>query len=75
MKKAILVVTAAAAAVSLAGCGTAMGDRIASGAGIGAGVGLVAGGVGVVPGAIVGAAVGAIAPPENVNLGEPIWND
>jgi hypothetical protein len=38
-------------------------------------VGGVAGGVGVVPGAIVGAAVGAFAPPENVNLGEPVWND
>lgn len=69
------MVLAAAAAMALAGCGTQMGDRIASGAAIGGGVGLAAGGVGVVPGAIVGAAVGAFAPPENVNLGEPVWND
>lgn len=69
------MVLAAVAALVLAGCGTQMGDRIASGAAIGGGVGLAAGGVGVVPGAIVGAAVGAFAPPENVNLGEPVWND
>ncbi len=69
------LVLAAAATMALAGCGTQMGDRIASGAAIGGGVGLAAGGVGVVPGAIVGAAVGAFAPPENVNLGEPVWND
>ncbi|HEX8902326.1 hypothetical protein [Vitreimonas sp.] len=72
MNKLVLV---AAATVALAGCGTQMGDRIASGAAIGGGVGAVAGGVGIVPGAIVGAAVGAFAPPENVNLGDPVWKD
>lgn len=70
MKKVVL---AAAGVVALAGCGTQMGDRMASGAMIGGGAGLVAGGVGVVPGAVVGAAVGALAPPENVNLGKPVW--
>jgi hypothetical protein len=70
MKKLIL---AASATLALAGCGTQMGDRLASGAAIGGGVGLAAGGVGVVPGAIVGAAVGGLTTPEQVNLGEPVW--
>lgn len=69
------IILAAAATLLLAGCGTQMGDRIASGAAIGGGVGVVAGGVGVVPGAIVGAAVGAFTKPEQVNLGDPPWND
>ena len=64
----------AASTLALAGCGTQMGDRIATGAGIGAGVGAVAGGVGAIPGAIVGGVVGAVAPPENVNLGKPVWD-
>lgn len=72
MKKVIL---AATAMVALAGCGTQMGDRMASGAAIGGGVGLAAGGVGVVPGAIIGAAVGGLTPPEKVNLGEPVWDN
>ncbi len=71
----VVVISAAAATMALAGCGTQMGDRIASGAAIGGGVGLAAGGVGVVPGAIVGAAVGAFVPPENVNLGDPVWDE
>ncbi len=70
MNKLIL---AASATLVLAGCGPQVGDRLASGAAIGGGVGLAAGGVGVVPGAIIGAAVGGLTPPENVNLGEPVW--
>lgn len=62
-------------AVGLSGCGTAMGDRLASGAMIGAGAGAVFGGVGAVPGAIVGAAVGGIASPGQIDLGKPVWND
>jgi len=73
--KTTIILTAAAASLALAGCGTQMGDRIASGAAIGGGVGLAAGGVGVVPGAIIGGAVGALTPPENVNLGEPVWDE
>ncbi|MBX3430530.1 MAG: hypothetical protein KF779_13195 [Hyphomonadaceae bacterium] len=69
------VVLAAAAAVTLAGCGTQMGDRLASGAAIGAGTGAVFGGVGALPGAVVGAAVGGLTSPEQVNLGEPVWDD
>jgi osmotically inducible lipoprotein OsmB len=72
MKKIIL---AASAMVALAGCGTQMGDRMASGAAIGGGVGLAAGGVGAIPGAVVGAAVGGLTSPEQVNLGKPVWND
>lgn len=72
MKKVIL---AAAAALALAGCGTQMGDRIASGAAIGGGVGLAAGGVGVLPGALIGAAVGGFTDPEDVNFGDPVWSE
>lgn len=71
MKKVILV---ASATLALAGCGTQMGDRLASGAAIGGTVGLVGGGVGVAGGAIIGAAVGGLTTPEQVNLGEPVWN-
>jgi hypothetical protein len=72
MKKAVL---AAAATVALAGCGTQMGDRMASGAAIGAGTGAVFGGVGALPGAVVGAAVGGLTSPDQVNLGDPVWDD
>lgn len=75
MKKALLAVAATAvASVGLSGCGTQMGDRLASGAAIGGTVGLAAGGVGVVPGAIVGAAVGGLTSPDQVNLGKPVWD-
>ena len=73
MNKAAVLLIAATAA--LAGCGTQMGDRLATGAAIGAGAGAVAGGVGALPGAIVGAAVGGLTTPEQVNLGKPVWND
>ena len=71
MKRVLL---AAAATVALAGCGTQVGERMATGATIGAGAGVVAGGVGAIPGAIVGAAVGGLTSPEQVNLGEPVWD-
>jgi hypothetical protein len=71
MTKIVLVL---AAATALAGCGTQMGDRLASGAAIGGGVGAVAGGVGAVPGAIIGAAVGGLTKPDQVNLGDPPWH-
>lgn len=68
MKKAVLAVTAT---MALAGCGTQMGDRLASGGMIGLGVGAVAGAA--VPGAVIGAAVGGLVPPDKINLGEPLW--
>lgn len=72
MKKLIL---AAAATTALAACGTQTGDRLASGAAIGGGVGAVAGGVGVIPGALIGAAVGGLTRPDQVNLGDPVWDE
>lgn len=73
MKKILVL---AAASLALAGCGTQLGDRMASGAAIGAGTGaVIGGGVGAIPGAIVGAAAGAVTPPEKVNLGEPVWDE
>lgn len=69
------VILAASAAAMLAGCGTQMGDRLASGAAIGGGIGLAAGGVGVVPGAVIGAAVGGLTSPDQVNLGDPVWDE
>lgn len=65
----------AVSALALAGCGTSVGDRAASGAAIGGGAGLALGGVGAIPGAIIGAGVGAISDPDKVNLGQPPWND
>jgi len=69
------IILAGLAAVALAGCGTQMGDRLATGAAIGAGAGAIAGGVGALPGAIVGAAVGGLTSPEQVNLGRPVWDE
>jgi branched-subunit amino acid ABC-type transport system permease component len=66
---------AAAAALLVSACGTQMGDRMASGAAIGAGAGLLVGGIGALPGAAVGAAAGAFMDPDEVNLGEPVWNE
>jgi hypothetical protein len=72
MNKLVLVL---AAGLALAGCGTQMGDRMASGAAIGGSAGLVAGGIGAIPGAVIGAAVGGLTSPEQVNLGEPVWEE
>lgn len=66
---------AAAAMLALSACGTQLGDRMASGAAIGGGVGLAAGGIGALPGALIGAGVGAFTDPDDVNLGEPVWDD
>ena len=61
-------------AVALSACGTTTEDRSLSGAGIGAGVGLLGGPVGAVVGGAVGAGVGAATTRDEVNLGEPVWN-
>lgn len=65
---------AAAALTMLAACGTQMGDRLASGAAIGAGTGAVLGPIGAGAGALVGAGTAAVTDPNDVNLGEPVWN-
>lgn len=61
------------AAVALAGCGTAVGDRGLSGAGIGAGIGVIGGPPGMVVGGAVGAVAGMLSSPSKVNLGRPAW--
>jgi len=67
------LVFAISASMILAGCGTTVGDRGLSGAGIGAGVGLIGGPPGVLVGGVVGAGVGMITRPDQVNLGKPAW--
>jgi branched-subunit amino acid ABC-type transport system permease component len=68
-------VLAVFAALAVSACGTQMGDRMASGAAIGGGAGLLVGGIGAIPGALVGAGMGAFTDPDEVNLGEPVWDD
>lgn len=63
----------ALAATLLSGCGTAVGDRGLSGAGIGAGIGIVGGPPGIVIGGAVGAVAGMVSKPRQVNLGTPVW--
>lgn len=68
--------------LGLAACGTAPSDRTeggaATGAAAGAGVGIIGGPVGMVVGALVGGGAGAITgattTPQQVDLGQPIWN-
>ena len=63
----------------LAGCGTTVGDRGLSGAGIGAATGAVAGALvgaplaGAAIGAGAGATIGAVTSPSAVDLGKPAW--
>jgi uncharacterized membrane protein len=67
------------AALALAGCGTTVGDRGLSGAGIGAASGAAIGAmvgnplVGAAIGAGAGAVAGAVTSPSTVDLGKPIW--
>jgi len=68
-----IVAIMALAAVALSGCGTAVGDRGLSGAGIGAGIGVVGGPPGMVVGGAVGAVAGMLSKPQQVNLGKPAW--
>jgi hypothetical protein len=65
----------ALAATMLSGCGTQMGDRGLSGAGIGAGIGIVGGPPGMVIGGAVGAVAGMVSKPQQVNLGKPAWRN
>jgi len=66
-------------ALSLAGCGTTVGDRGLSGAGIGAASGAAIGAmvgnplVGAAIGAGAGAVAGAVTTPSQVDLGKPVW--
>ena len=73
------IMTFAAAAALLAGCGTSTSDRALGGAALGAGAGAVAGTMVASPvtGALVGGAIGgtagALTNPSEVNLGRPVW--
>lgn len=79
MNTRIALLTAFAAALALSGCGTTVGDRGLSGAGIGAAGGAVIGAMvgaplaGAAIGAGAGATVGAVTAPSAVNLGKPVW--
>ncbi|HXQ54143.1 MAG TPA: YMGG-like glycine zipper-containing protein [Stellaceae bacterium] len=74
------IIALALAGVTLAGCGTSVGDRGLSGAGIGAATGAVVGAmvgaplVGAAIGAGAGATVGAVTSPSAVDLGKPVWD-
>lgn len=69
------------AALMLSGCGTSVGDRGLSGAGLGAAGGAVIGaliGGPVLAAAAIGAGAGALTgmatTPNQVNIGKPIWD-
>lgn len=67
-----MTVAGLAGAMTLAGCGTTLGDRGLSGAMIGGAAGLVVGGP--VAGAVVGAGVGMLTDNSQINLGPPVWD-
>jgi osmotically inducible lipoprotein OsmB len=77
--KASLALPLVLAAVALSGCGTTVGDRGLTGAGIGAAGGAVIGAMvgaplaGAAIGAGAGAATGAVTSPSTVDLGKPVW--
>jgi hypothetical protein len=77
--KPVLTACLAAAALTLAACGTSPGERAVSGGLIGAGTGAAVGsltgsaGTGALIGGALGAAGGAVTSPRDVNLGRPAW--
>lgn len=76
MSAALMVV-----ALTLSGCGTEIGDRGLSGAGLGAATGAVIGAIvgnplaGAAIGAGAGAIAGAVTSPSQVELGKPVWRE
>jgi hypothetical protein len=70
--KGFMIIVATTAMLSA--CGSATGDRVASGAGIGAGVGLIAGPPGALVGGLAGAAIGGETNSSQINLGKPVWD-
>jgi len=82
MKQIHKIASVALLAMTLAACGNTKSDRALSGAGIGAGVGAVGSAVtggspwtGAIVGGAVGAATGAMTDKDDVDLGDPAWND
>jgi hypothetical protein len=80
MKGFFAAIIVGSSMLGLAACGTSTGERALSGGAIGAGAGAVAGAVtgmsvatGALLGGAVGAAAGALTRPDQVDLGDPIW--
>lgn len=79
MKRAVSALLIAA--VLLSACGETKHDRVSSGALIGAGAGAVTGAafgapfLGAVVGTGVGMSVGAATSSEQLNWGQPVWNN
>jgi hypothetical protein len=68
--------------LGLAACGSSTSDRALSGAGIGAGVGAAGAAVtggsilgGAALGGAAGAATGALTDEDDIDLGDPVWDD
>lgn len=71
-----MMTLAAGLCLTLAACGTNEEDRALTGAGMGAAGGALVGGpIGALVGAGAGAGAGAVTESDDVNLGEPIWDD
>jgi len=77
-----MAVAAAALIFGLAACGSSTSDRAISGAGIGAGLGAAGSAVtggsilgGAALGGAAGAATGALTDEDDVDLGDPWWDD
>jgi len=82
MTKSIHFLSAAALVAFLGACGSSTGDRALSGAGIGAGTGAAVGavtgmsvGTGALIGAGLGAGAGALTDRDQIDLGDPWWDD
>ena len=78
----IKALSALVLAAALAGCGYSTTDRALSGGALGAGAGAATGaliGGGAVEGAVVGGALGAgagaLTDADDVNLGDPVWDE
>lgn len=82
MTRYLLIAAMLIAVGPLAACGSSQSDRALSGGGIGAGVGAAGAaltGGNVVGGALIGgaagAATGALTDEDDLDLGEPVWED
>lgn len=70
------VIGIAAISLFLAACGSSQQDRALTGAGMGAAGGALVGGpIGALAGAGIGAGAGVVTEQDDVDLGEPIWDD
>jgi hypothetical protein len=82
MRKEMLLGAALVSVLALGACGTSTSDRVLSGAGIGAAAGAVGSaitggdaGTGAVIGGAAGGVVGGVTDKDDVDLGDPIWDD